>query len=116
MEALDRIASHDWPALEAWARIQELSLEEAAETFEDEYLGEWPDLTRFGFDRATWEHGMPDMLLPFFDVYAYLEWVLGPDGCFVSIGHPTGVWIFQTDEEPKKVGPVVMTRTEADPE
>ena len=116
MEALDRIASHDWPALEAWARINEQSLEVAAESFEDEYLGEWPNLTRFAYDRATWEHGLPDMLVPFFDADAYIEWVFGLGGCFLSIGHPTGVWVFQTDEEPKMVGPVIMTRTEADPE
>lgn len=115
-EALDRIASHDWPALRAWARLQGEALEVTAATFEDEYLGEWPSLTRFAYDRAAWEHGLPDMLVPFFDAARYIDWVFGSDGCFVSLGHPEGVWIFQISEEPKMVGPVITTRTEADPE
>ncbi len=116
MDPLDRIESHDWAALEAWARLQDEPLEVTAETFEDEYLGEWPNLTRFADDRATWEHGLPDMLVPFFDAHRYIEWVFGTDGCFVSLGHADGVWIFQIAEEPKMDGPVIMTRTEADPE
>ena len=43
---------------------------------------------------------MPDFLLPFFDDVAYCERAMGVDGCFVSIGHPSGVWIFQINEEP----------------
>ncbi len=116
MDALDRIASHDWGALEAWARLQGEPIEVTAETFEDEYLGEWTNLTRFAYDRAQWEHGLPDMLLPFFDALAYIDWVFGVDGCFVSMGHPTGVYIFQVSEEPRKVGPFIYTRNEADPE
>lgn len=116
MGALDRIESHDWPALEAWARLYEYTLEEAAESFETEFVGDWPNLTRFAYDRAQWEHGLPDMLLPFFNVYAYVDWVFGHDGCFISIGHPAGVWVFQISEEPVMVGPAIMTRTETDPE
>lgn len=116
MSALDRIASHDWPALEAWSRVQGQPLEVTAETFDDEYLGEWPNHARFAYDRAQWEHGLPDMLVPFFDADAYIQWVFGRDGCFVSIGHPTGVWVFQVSEEPRMVGPVLYTRTEEDPE
>jgi hypothetical protein len=116
MAAIDRIPSHDWAALEAWARLQDEPIEVTAETFEREYLGEWPSLQRFAYDRAAWEHGLTDMLVPFFDAIRYIDWVFGVDGCFVSIGHPNGVWIFQVSEEPKMVGPVIVTRTEADPE
>ena len=116
MEAIDRIPSADWPALQAWARLQDEPVEVTAETFEREYLGEWPSLQRFAYDRAAWEHGLTDTLVPFFDVDRYIDWVFGVDGCFVSLGHPHGVWIFQIAEEPVMVGPVITTRTEADPE
>ena len=116
MDALDRIESHDWPALEAWARLYESTLEDAAESFENEYLGEWPTLTRFAYDRALWEHGLSDMLLPFFDVERYIDWVFGPDGCFMSIGHPAGVWVFAIADEFQMLEPTVMTRSEMDPE
>lgn len=116
MDAIDRIASSDWPAFETWARVHGLSLDDAAESFEDAYLGEWPNLTRFAYDRAQWEHGLPDRLVPFLDVHAYIEWLFGPDGAFMSIGSGPVVWVFQTAEEPIKVGPVVPIRMEADPE
>lgn len=100
MEAIDRIDSNDWPALEAWARIRGESIDVAAISFEDEYLGEWPTLRQFARDRVQWEYGMPDFLLPFFDDVAYLERAIGADGCFVSVAHATGVWIFQINDEP----------------
>ncbi|MGB1682266.1 MAG: hypothetical protein ACPHFO_08000 [Acidimicrobiales bacterium] len=116
MDALDRIESHDWPALEAWARLHEYTLEEAAESFEREYVGDWPNLTRFAYDRAQWEHGLSDWLIPFFDVHAYIDWVFGHDGCFMSIGHSGGVWVFQIKPESAMTEPAIMTRTETDPE
>ena len=109
MDARERIPVDDWPALEAWPRLQDEDVEVTAETFEREYRGDYRSLADFAFIHAMWEHNLADMLLPFFDVYRYIEWVFGVDGCFVSIGHPDGVWIFQIGEEPRMVGPVGST-------
>jgi len=100
MGALDRIAAGDWPALQVWARVHNEPLEVTAETFEQQYLGEWPTLAQFARDRVQWEYDLPTFLLPFFDDVAYLETAAGPDGCFVTVGHPGGVYVFQTCEEP----------------
>jgi hypothetical protein len=43
MEALDRIATHDWPALQAWARLQDEPVEVTAATFEDDRRVDIPD-------------------------------------------------------------------------
>ena len=114
MDAIDHIASHDWAALEAWARLQDEPIEVTAETFEREYLDSGRPST-LRLRPGSVGHGLTDMLVPFFDI-RFIQWVFGVDGCFVSIGHPDGVWIFQISEEPKMVGPVIVTRTEADPE
>lgn len=111
MEAIDRIASEDWPALEAWARVHEQPVEEAAVSFEDEYLGEWPTHKAFAQDRVQWEHGLPQALLPFFNTDAYIETVFGTTGCFFSIGFAGGVWVFQIMPEPDWFGePDVPTK------
>ena len=109
MDAYERIPVDDWPALEAWARFQDEDVEVTAETFEREYRGDYRSLADFAFIYAMYEHNLADMLLPFFDVYRYIEWTFGVDGCFVSIGHRDGVWIFQIGEEPRMVGPVGST-------
>ena len=101
MEAIDRIASADWPALQAWARLHEWPVEAAAESFEDEFLGEWPNLEAFARDRVQWEHNLPNGLMPFFNTKAYMDArVYGPDSCFLTIGFAGGVWVFQTAPEP----------------
>ena len=100
MTAIERIAAADQPALEAWARLIGEPIELAAESFEDEYLGEWPTLKQFARDRVQWEYGVPDFLLPFFNDIAFCEEAMGEHGWFVSIGHEGGVWIFQFSPPP----------------
>ena len=79
MDAYERIPVDDWPALEAWARFQDEDVEVTAETFEREYRGDYRSLADFAFIYAMYEHNLADMLLPFFDVYRYIEWTFGVD-------------------------------------
>ena len=96
--ALDRISLADWPALEAWARYNETSIEDIAEDFEDQYRGEWPTHDEFVIDRLAWEYDIPPQIIAFVDTTRYMLFLFGD--AFASIGHPDGVYIFQTKEEP----------------
>ena len=96
--ALDRISLADWPALEAWARYWERSIDDIAEEFETQYLGEWPNFDEFIVDRLIWEYDIPEQILPFIDMTRYMLFLFGD--AFRSIGHPDGVYVFQIKEEP----------------
>mgnify|MGYP003117020815 CR=1 FL=1 len=107
MDAYERIPADDWPAFQSWAWYQDDDVEDLAEAFEREYRGEYRSLAEFALTHAVWEHNLPDILIPFLSVQRYVDWIFGDDGCFVSIGHRDGVWIFQIAEEPRMLGPFI---------
>lgn len=96
--ALDRISLADWPALEAFARVRELSIEDAADEFEEQFLGEWPNHHEFIVDRLAWEYDIPAQIVPFVDTIRYMEFLFAE--AFLSIGHADGVYVFQQAPEP----------------
>ena len=102
MQSLDLIPPGDFDACLRYAQFLSMDIEETVSAFIDDYVGEWPTTRDFARDRVMWEHGLPQGLMPFFNIYTYIDTTFGVDGCFVALTKEdgSGVYIFQVADEP----------------